>query len=122
MNDPELARKILAEQQQKDTCPYRNPRSLMCNVLAENKCPNGPAQNYRTCYWYLNADKGIEPGVIIMGGGTIGENVSIRRGTIIYPYVIIEDDVKIGHYCIIRANSRIPKGTIVKDFTSWDKP
>lgn len=45
----------------------------------------------------------------------IAENVTIDKGTIIYPLTVIEGDVKIGRNCEIGPFSRIRPGTRLKD-------
>ena len=42
----------------------------------------------------------------------IDENVAIGRGTVIYPFVVIEGDTKIGENCIIGMGTRIADSTV----------
>lgn len=43
------------------------------------------------------------------GGSTVGSNVIIRAGTIIYENTVLGDDVETGHHVLIRENCKIGK-------------
>ena len=51
----------------------------------------------------------------------IGDNVTIRDGTIIYGGVVIGSNVTIDHYCIIREGSIIGNGTRIRNYTEINR-
>lgn len=66
---------------------------------------------------FLRLRKFITQGVKIIDPFTtyVAENVTIDKGTVIYPLTVIEDNVRIGRDCEIGPFSRIRPGTRLKD-------
>lgn len=78
---------------------------------AINKLIEADRKRFRRLY------KFIAKGVKIIDPLTtyVAENVTIEKGTVIYPLTVIEDDVKIGRDCEIGPFSRLRPGTRLKD-------
>lgn len=51
----------------------------------------------------------------------IGNNVTIRSGTVVYAGVMIGDDADISHNVVIRSGSTVGAGTYIKNFTEIQK-
>lgn len=96
-------------------CKFQNLKK-QCVLQPNTICYDETAAKWETCYWYKQGFTGIDKNVEFKGQVTMGKNVRIKSGAVIYYNVTIGDNVSIGHYAIIYENVILREGISIPDF------